>query len=145
MKHVSKSLEETKTIAEDFVRKLTPWSRALVVALDGDLGSGKTAFSQFVGERLGVKDLIQSPTYLIEKIYELSGQLWQHLIHIDAYRLESEKELLNLGWQDMVKEPKNLILIEWAEKVRPILPEDAIHIVFTHEDETTREIEISTS
>ncbi|MBX4198818.1 tRNA (adenosine(37)-N6)-threonylcarbamoyltransferase complex ATPase subunit type 1 TsaE [Candidatus Parcubacteria bacterium] len=144
MNYVSKSPLDTKRVAIELVESLSARDHALVIALDGDLGSGKTTFSQYIGECLGVHDPIQSPTFLIEKIYELSGKPWQHLVHIDAYRLESERELLDLGWRDIVKKPSNLVLVEWAEKVGSILPEDAIHIVFTHEDETTRKIEIST-
>jgi tRNA threonylcarbamoyladenosine biosynthesis protein TsaE len=100
-----------------------------------------------VGEALGVRDAIQSPTFLIEKIYELHKQPWQHLVHIDAYRLEEESELVSLGWPSIVSRPENLVMVEWADKVRNILPEDAIHIVFTHgqegsTEENTREIEI---
>ncbi|MBX4189581.1 tRNA (adenosine(37)-N6)-threonylcarbamoyltransferase complex ATPase subunit type 1 TsaE [Candidatus Parcubacteria bacterium] len=143
MKLISKSLAETAAIAEQFVEALQASEQAVVVALDGDLGSGKTAFSQAIGEALGVRDPIQSPTFLIEKIYELHRQPWKHLVHIDAYRLEREGELLSLGWKEIISKPENLILVEWAEKVRNILPESAIHIVFNHVDETTREIEIS--
>ncbi len=144
---MSKSREETKKIAEDFLMTLKKGDRAVVVALVGDLGTGKTAFSQFIGEALGVHDHIQSPTFLIEKIYELKHSLWSHLVHIDAYRLENEQELLHLGWGDIINSAENLVLVEWADKVRNILPEDAIHIVFTHakenDSENSRQIQIT--
>lgn len=145
MKYISRSPEDTRKLALAFVDAFEATDHAIVVALEGDLGAGKTTFSQFVGEALGVHDPIQSPTFLIEKIYELRKKPWQHLIHIDAYRLESPQELLDLGWQDIVARPENLILVEWADKVGPILPEDAIHIVLTHVDDTTRSIEILAS
>lgn len=142
MQKISKSTDETRAIAEEFVRSLRTRHEAVVVALSGDLGSGKTTFSQFVGEALGVHDPIQSPTFLIEKIYELRKQPWQHLIHIDAYRLESDRELLDLGWKEIIKKPGNLVLVEWAEKVGKILPDGAIHIDIQHVDENSRSIEI---
>lgn len=142
MKIVSKSLEETRALAEELIDSLERREKGLVIALYGDLGTGKTSFAQFIGEALGVHDPIQSPTFLIEKIYELRRSPWQHLIHIDAYRLEDEKELENLGWWEIIKKPENLVLVEWAGKIENILPEDAIHIVLTHVDESTREIQI---
>src|SRR4051812_5146304 len=123
MKYISQSPEDTQQIAEEFVRSLKARDTALVVAMAGDLGSGKTTFSQYIGETLGVHDAIQSPTFLIEKIYELKKKPWQHLVHIDAYRLEDESELLQLGWKEIIKRPENLILVEWADKVEAILPE----------------------
>jgi tRNA threonylcarbamoyladenosine biosynthesis protein TsaE len=143
MKYISRSTEDTQKLAEAFISSLEQGEHAVVVALEGDLGAGKTAFSQYIGEALGVHDPIQSPTFLIEKIYELRKKPWNHLVHIDAYRLENEQELLDLGWQDIVSRPENLILVEWAGKVKNILPEDAIHIGITHVDETTREFEIT--
>jgi len=145
MKQITQNREETRSLAKKFVDMLIQagaGEAAVVVALNGDLGSAKTTFSQFVGEALGVREGINSPTFLIEKIYELYDRPWKHLIHIDAYRLERPEELLHLGWQDIISRKENLILIEWAEKVKEILPEDAIHINFTFLDEEVRQIEI---
>lgn len=131
-------------MAKQFLAEIKPGREATVVALKGNLGSGKTTFAQFVGEALGVRDPIQSPTFLIEKIYELTDKPWKFLIHIDAYRLEREEELQALGWEEMVSRSDNLILIEWPEKVSGILPESAYHILFMHgegEDLNSREIE----
>lgn len=143
MKHITKSPEETKELAAELVRALDVKEKALVIALNGDLGSGKTTFSQCIGEALGVRDAITSPTFLIEKIYELYRLPWKHLVHIDAYRLESPKELLHLGWEEIISKPENLVLVEWAEKIEEILPPDTIQVHFHVVDETTREIEIN--
>ncbi|MES2213843.1 MAG: tRNA (adenosine(37)-N6)-threonylcarbamoyltransferase complex ATPase subunit type 1 TsaE [Patescibacteria group bacterium] len=145
MKYVSKSVEDTKSFAKTFVESLSQEEDAIVVALEGDLGSGKTTFSQLVGEALGVREGIQSPTFLIEKIYELYDKPWKHLVHIDAYRLDKPEELLHLGWNEIISRPDNLILVEWADKVRDIMPDDALRISFTFIDETTREIDIHES
>lgn len=142
MEYISHSPDETRAFAQKLLGSLEKGGNATVLALEGDLGAGKTAFSQYIGEALGVHDPIQSPTFLIEKIYELKRERWEHLIHIDAYRLESPQELLDLGWQDIALRPENLIIVEWASKVGPILPEDAIHIVFTHINDTTRSIKV---
>lgn len=138
----SGSLEQTKKAAEDFVRTLVPGDAAAVVALQGDLGAGKTTFTQAAAAALGVTETVTSPTFVIEKIYKLSHPHFTHLIHIDAYRLESGKELLSLGWNEIAADPTNLIFIEWPERVADILPADAKTLRFRFVDEGTREIEI---
>lgn len=139
---VTKSLEEFKVYARDFVSKLEPHeSKALVVGLQGNLGSGKTTFTQEISRTLGVTETVTSPTFVIEKIYKLpEGALFDHLIHIDAYRLEKESELRHLGWKEIVENPRNLILIEWPERVVGLVPKNATHISFKFIDENTREI-----
>jgi tRNA threonylcarbamoyladenosine biosynthesis protein TsaE len=148
MKHSSHSLADTEKLATHFIETLKAGKRATVVGLHGDLGSGKTTFTQAVAKQLGVTDTVTSPTFVIEKIYTLKGTgklehaHFTHLIHIDAYRLESSTELLNLGWHDIELSPQHLILIEWPEKVADILPKEMKHLYFTFVDETTREVEI---
>ena len=117
--------------AQDFITGLSPQvGDATVVALSGDLGAGKTTFAQAVARALGVEETVSSPTFVIEKVYQLSGQSFEKLIHIDAYRLESAHELEVLGWRETVADPNNLILIEWPERLAALVPEGAIHIRF---------------
>lgn len=148
MIYLSKSLEETGEIVSVFLNHIqdtyTHTNHALVVGLFGDLGSGKTTFTQALGKQLGIKEVMTSPTFVIQKNYSFksnSSQLTANsLIHIDAYRLESEQELSILGFAELLKDPKNLILIEWPEKVADILPADLIKINFKFVGETEREI-----
>jgi len=152
MKILSRSSAETNKIAADFLlASLTPrrsgkkisarTDHAVIVGLFGDLGSGKTTFTQALGKHLGVKEVITSPTFVIEKIYRLNGQSnFKNLIHIDAYRLDSGKELTNLGFEEISRDPNNLILIEWPERVADILPPDLIKINFKFVSENEREI-----
>lgn len=142
MRYLSKSREETYKIASDFLNTLKPGNQAAVVALQGELGASKTAFAQEIGKLLGVAENMHSPTFVIEKIYQISFQNFKRLIHIDAYRLEKDSELLYLGWNEIVKESENLILIEWPENVAGIIPADAKKISFKFINDTTREIEI---
>lgn len=144
MKIVSKSLKETEKIAREFAERefVKNASGALVVGLCGDLGSGKTAFTQAVAKCLGVKETVTSPTFVIEKIYKLGNKNFDHLIHIDAYRLESGSELLHLGWEEIAKNPKNIIFIEWPERIAEILSDNIKKIFFTFVDENTREIRL---
>jgi len=124
--------DETVEYAREFVARLSPKKdAAMVVALSGELGAGKTTFVQAVARVLGVEETVTSPTFVIEKVYELDNQKWNHLIHIDAYRLESPHELEVLGWREIVAEPSNLILIEWPEMVAGLIPEDAVRIALS--------------
>lgn len=136
-------MEETQKIANDFVSGLFPKSdTATVVGLYGNLGAGKTAFTKCVAKVLEVDDSITSPTFVIEKIYELKSKNFNHLIHIDAYRLEKSEELLHLGWQEIISDPKNLILIEWPENVADIMPEHIKITLKPLENADSREIDI---
>ena len=137
MKHISHNLEETQKIANDFVTSLSPRpglgdsdEGATVVGLYGELGAGKTAFTQAVAKALGVEEKVASPTFVIMKVYELKNyqgvalisKPFQHLVHIDAYRMDSSDELARIGWKDIISNPKNLVLIEWPERVADIMP-----------------------
>lgn len=106
-----------------FLDTLTPHSSATIVGLYGDLGAGKTTFTKTLAEVLGVEETVTSPTFVLEKIYTLKGQKFSRLIHIDAYRLEGSHELKQLGWDTIVADPQNLIVIEWASNVEDLLPE----------------------
>lgn len=116
-------------------QKHTPNPHATVVALIGELGAGKTTFVQKFAKAYGTRETLTSPTFVILKKYG-------NLVHIDAYRLKNAKELEALGIHDLIANPNNIIFIEWADRVKEILPEDHITIHFDHVDETTRKISI---
>lgn len=116
---------------------------AAVVGLSGDLGAGKTTFSQGLAQALQVTDTVQSPTFAIMKKYDVHEALlkstFHTLIHIDAYRLEKSTELLNLGFEDMLRDAGNLIVIEWPERVEDILPPHTT-LYFEHMSENERTV-----
>jgi tRNA threonylcarbamoyladenosine biosynthesis protein TsaE len=144
MEILSKSVEETNKLAGDFLAKINNLksNKATVVGLFGDLGSGKTTFTQALGKCLGVQEVMTSPTFVIEKIYPLDGKYdFKKLIHIDAYRLDSGQELQSLNFVEISSDPNNLILIEWPERVVDILPADLVKINFKFISEFEREIE----
>jgi len=153
MRYTSTNVEETAKLAEDFAKSLgntnggavgesiVVATSATVVGLYGDLGSGKTTFMQGVGAILRVVERMVSPTFVIEKIYKIEHSRFTHLIHIDAYRMEKEEELIHLGWQEIIGDPHNLVCIEWPERVSKIMPAGHIKINFTFVDEHTRAIE----
>jgi tRNA threonylcarbamoyladenosine biosynthesis protein TsaE len=144
MKVISKSLSDTAKIAKDFIEKISVgfYDNALVVGLYGDLGSGKTTFTQAVSKIFDIKEDITSPTFVIEKIYDIKHKNFKKLIHIDAYRLDSGKELLALNWERILGDEKNIIFIEWPERVIEVLPKNHAKINFKFLSENEREIEI---
>jgi len=142
MKITSTSLVETKKIARDFFSRLKKSNQVKVVCLKGGLGSGKTTLVKFGAESLGIKKNILSPTFVILKRYRLAVLGFRNLIHIDAYRLKREKELENLGWSAIIKNPENLIFIEWPENVPRLIPKEAVIIKFKVLGESRRLIEI---
>lgn len=115
---------------------------ATIVALSGDLGAGKTTLTQAIAKELGIKENVISPTFIIMKNYEIKNGSHKKLIHIDAYRLNSHQELEKLGWQEIISNPENLVLIEWPERVQEIIPNGAIAISLSHINEGERSIEI---
>jgi tRNA threonylcarbamoyladenosine biosynthesis protein TsaE len=142
MKYKTTSLDETQSVALDFISKIRKSEKdATVIGLYGDLGAGKTSFTQGLAKALGVLENVVSPTFVIEKIYQLENSVFEHLIHIDAYRIEKSEELLNLGFKKIITDPKNLIVIEWPDRISDILPEHT-RINFGHISENEREIEI---
>ena len=121
----SQTLQEFNASAAKFARSITPLQdRATVVGLYGDLGAGKTTFVQAAARALGITVMVQSPTFLIMKSYPLVGSHFSRLIHIDAYRLKHSEELQRLGFAELLRDPGNLIFVEWADRVSEILPSD---------------------
>ncbi len=127
------TLQEFNASAAKFAAALRPLpDRATVVGLYGELGAGKTTFVQAAAKALGVREKVKSPTFLIMKSYQLphlpiGGQattFYRLLVHIDAYRLKHSEELQKLGFSELLRDPYNLIFVEWADKVSAILPSD---------------------
>ncbi len=130
MTRTIKTREEMLAFAGETIGPLAPRVLATVITLSGELGAGKTTFAQGAALTLGVTETVQSPTFVLEKIYALENQKFTHLVHIDAYRLKSAHELRVLGWEELAREPGNLILIEWPERVAECMPKDAIRLRF---------------
>lgn len=127
-------------LAREFKNSTTSRTQALVIALEGNLGGGKTTFTQGFARGLGITAKVLSPTFVILKSFKLRVPGFKQLIHIDAYRIERANEIEVLGWRDLANDPGNIILVEWAEKIRKFIPNDAIFISFEFVDEKTRRI-----
>ena len=136
------TIKDLDNIASDLVTKAkkNKTTNAVVLAFYGDLGTGKTTITQKISENLGIKEKIISPTFVIMKKYQIKNGEFKNLIHIDAYRLESSNELILLGWNEIISNKDNLVIIEWPEKTKEVIPIDAIKINLTHIDEQTRGI-----
>ncbi|MCA9365352.1 tRNA (adenosine(37)-N6)-threonylcarbamoyltransferase complex ATPase subunit type 1 TsaE [Candidatus Kaiserbacteria bacterium] len=120
--------EFAKEVLDISVNKFT--NQAGVIALNGELGAGKTAFVQQIAKELSIAEAITSPTFVIMKMYEIDYGQFKQLIHIDAYRIEEESEMLVLGFGELLEDKENLICIEWADNIKGLLPENQIQLNF---------------
>ncbi|MEK9129875.1 MAG: tRNA (adenosine(37)-N6)-threonylcarbamoyltransferase complex ATPase subunit type 1 TsaE [Patescibacteria group bacterium] len=142
MKFITKSPEETYRVAQKLIEKLNPGD---ILALKGNLGSGKTCFAQGLAMALGVKKTVTSPTFTLLKIYPVKSKQIKKIYHFDLYRINNEKEFLNLGFEEIYKKKDGIIVIEWPERAKKNLPQKTINIIFKFIDENIREIEIPRS
>jgi tRNA threonylcarbamoyladenosine biosynthesis protein TsaE len=130
----SASSKETKQFASGVAQGILgfpPGKTATVIALSGELGAGKTTFTQGFLRSLGIKRAITSPTFVLMKRYHMP-RLKRTFYHLDCYRLKNEQSLATLNFKDIIADPKNILLVEWAERVRLALPKSTIWITFTH-------------
>lgn len=139
--------EETQVLAHHVVDTLASMrvirGTGTIIALQGNLGAGKTVFAKGVAEVLGVEEVVTSPTFVIEKVYQLSDEYpWKRFVHIDAYRLTGESDLHTIGWSEIATDPGNIVVLEWPEQVGLGVPERAVWLSFEQVDETTRKITV---
>ncbi|MCK4473942.1 tRNA (adenosine(37)-N6)-threonylcarbamoyltransferase complex ATPase subunit type 1 TsaE [Candidatus Parcubacteria bacterium] len=130
---------QTKKIGEILAKeilKTKPLKTGFVIGLKGNLGGGKTTFLQGFAKGLGIKEKITSPTFVIMKNYK-------NFYHIDCYRIYKPKEILDLGFKKIISNPKNIVAIEWAERIKKILPKNTIWLTFEFIDKNKRKIMIT--
>lgn len=139
MTHTTNLPDETKQLAIKLAQKLKTGG---VVALRGELGAGKTTFTQGFAQGLGIKDSVTSPTFILIRSYPIPGKTKGKFFHIDLYRLEDPKQIDGLGLDEVFANPNNIVLIEWAEKLGEQLPSQATKIDLKIISETQREIEV---
>jgi len=145
--------------------------RAFVLALKGDLGGGKTTFLQGFAKGLGIKEKILSPTFVIMKRFKIqmskskcqiksppallhnakrAGKCqnpkkeydFKYFYHMDCYRIKSPKDVSEIGLKEIFSNPKNIVAIEWAERVQKILPKNTMWLSFEFKDKNKRKIRI---
>lgn len=150
LKVLSESPKETQKIASLLIntvlkRKNQRQRQALVISLEGLLGSGKTEFLKGIAQSLKLKEKILSPTFLIMKSFSWpsAGQAgkahsFKTLWHLDCYRIEKLKEIKELDFLKIIKNPENLVFIEWGDKIKKILPKNHWKIKFKIAGKNTR-------
>jgi len=139
-KYISKSITETKKIAKKIAKN---FKNGKILGLVGNLGSGKTHFTKGLAEFYKIKKTITSPTFVLLRPYSIPRDPsprrsraagfktgLKNLIHIDCYRLDKPNQLLEIGLEEYINNPESVVVIEWAEKIKNILPKNTIYINF---------------
>ena len=141
---VSQSPARTEKVARMLGAELRSLSKkrthAFCIALSGELGAGKTLFVKGLARGLGLRAQIQSPTFIIMRRHTLKRSAFKHFWHVDCYRLKKQSELAALHFREILNDPKNIIAIEWAERVKKLLPKDTLWISMSHDSPTVRAI-----
>lgn len=128
--YISSSSEKTKKLGEKLAKEIIKrplQKKAFIIGLRGELGGGKTTFLQGFARGLGVKEKILSPTFVILRKFKIRPRSFYH---IDCYRIGKPKELLSLGFKEIVSDPQNIIAIEWADQIKKIMPRNAVWVRF---------------
>ena len=146
--YITNSAKETRSLGKGLAEKILKTkikTRAQVLALKGELGGGKTTFLQGFAKGLGTRQKILSPTFVILKKFKIKHPNFKLFFHIDCYRIKKPKEILDLGFKKIVSDSKNIIAVEWAERIEKILPPDTILIDFKFHNKNKRKIIIKWS
>ncbi len=141
--YFTKTPQETREIGKKLAEKILrkPLSlKAQVIGLRGDLGAGKTTFLQGFAAGLSIEEKILSPTFVIMKKFKIKNSNFKKLVHIDCYRIEGSSQIKELGFEEIISDPQNIVVIEWAERVEDILPEETIFIDFRFMNKEKRKI-----
>lgn len=155
--YLTTSVNQTKKLAKIFAQKILkgrPKKQAIIIGLIGDLGSGKTTFLQGFAKDLGIREKILSPTFIILKKFQIPNYKFQTnskfqipkfqtFYHIDCYRIQKPKEILDLGFREIISNHQNIVAIEWADRIHKILPKDTLLLKFQFIDKNKRKISCS--
>jgi len=134
-KFITKNFEETRKLGENLAGKI---DKGTVIALYGNLGSGKTTFVQGFARGIGINKRVISPTFIILRTYKIvNGNFY----HVDLYRTQNDNDIREIGLDEIIKNGKDIVAVEWAEKLGNFLPKRRIEVYFKSQDDT-REITI---
>jgi tRNA threonylcarbamoyladenosine biosynthesis protein TsaE len=136
---ITKNFKETQKLGRDFAKIL---ENGDLVCLYGDLGGGKTTFTQGLAEGLGIKNRIISPTFVIVRSYVLRDGMF---FHVDLYRIENENDVEGLGLWEKINDKQNITVIEWAEKLKKHLSQKRIDVEFIYGKDDVRKITFRSS
>jgi tRNA threonylcarbamoyladenosine biosynthesis protein TsaE len=150
-KFITTNSKHTRKMGEIMAQELKGGE---IICLSGDLGSGKTTFAQGVLRGLKAKGRYTSPTFVIMKYYKKKSPISkskfpnksqitkpkiQNIYHIDAYRVGA-KDILELGWEEIIAGENNIVIVEWAERIKKIIPKKAVWMKFGHLGKDRRKI-----
>jgi len=145
IKYLTENPAQTKKMGEILAKEILKThigGKALVLGLEGDLGGGKTTFLQGFAKGLGIKEKITSPTFVIIKRFRIPCFMPHDFYHIDCYRIRKPKEIFNLGLLKIISNPRNIVAVEWADRIKKILPKNVLFLKFGFVDKTSRKITI---
>ncbi|MDO8495313.1 MAG: tRNA (adenosine(37)-N6)-threonylcarbamoyltransferase complex ATPase subunit type 1 TsaE [bacterium] len=149
MEFVSHGDKETQKLAQILGREIVKSSaqkkKAVVIGLEGELGAGKTTFVKGFAKGLGIKQKVSSPTFVLMKVYNFKTKGEKEpkfLFHFDCYRLKDHRDLTALGAQEFFADARNIVLVEWSDRVEKVLPSRYIKIHIDHLDNKTRKITV---
>jgi tRNA threonylcarbamoyladenosine biosynthesis protein TsaE len=141
---ITNNLNQTQALGEEIAKTLKGGE---VLCLYGDLGAGKTTFTQGLAKGLGITGRIISPTFIIMRTYEIKRKTQDvrltYCYHVDLYRIEREQDIIGLGLMDLIGDSESILVIEWAEKMAALLPKKRIDLYFRYLGDDKREIIIN--
>lgn len=129
MKLTTNSEAETRALGKNLGARLKGGE---ILALTGNLGSGKTTFVKGLARGIGLRKKIKSPTFVIFQTYHIPGKKLGMFYHFDLYRLGNGKDLRDIGFQEIISSPRNIAVIEWPEKAKKKLPKRTVYLKFIH-------------
>lgn len=138
--YITSTVDETEKIGKELAGLLYSGD---VVCLYGDLGAGKTTFTKGLAKGLGISARILSPTFSLIRMHENPGGKIKVLNHLDLYRLDKIDDIKKIGIEEIFSDPEGVTVIEWAEKMKELLPEKRTDIYFKANIDNTREIRIN--
>ena len=141
MQHFTSSEKQTFDLAKKIAKQLKGGE---IIGLIGNLGAGKTIFAKGLAAGLGIKQIVNSPTFVLMKAYPIINYKLQitNFVHIDAYRIKSEQDIIAIGAEEYFKRPDVITIIEWADKIKKILPKKTKYISINNKGENKRVINI---
>lgn len=141
MNKITNSEKQTFNFAKKFAKQLKGGE---IIGLIGNLGAGKTIFAKGLAAGLGIKQTVNSPTFVLMKVYRIKNQKSRikDLVHIDAYRIKSEQDIIAIGAQEYFDRDDAITIIEWADKIKKILPKKTRYISINNKEKDTRVINI---